>query len=258
LVNRAWEILKKDSDQSVIDENETGITTEEATLVFENLLKELRLESWGVIVEPHMNAKILVNNTKKQIKLRSDVSWSKTMIKRLGVHEVGTHLLRHHNGSKQFLKMFSRGWPGYLSTEEGLAVYNEDKMNLLSEDTLRKYASRVIAAYLALNYSFWEVFITLVEYIGWEEAFEVTVRAKRGFVDTSSYGTHLKDTSYLKGWIKVKQHLKNYPEDYKLLYIGKIGLEHLDLIKDWLAHGLITDESLLYPKSVVLDSEYFA
>lgn len=122
-------------------------------------------------------------------------------------------------------------------------VYSEANAGLLETNTLRKYAGRVMAADLALKYPFSDVFERLAPDLGPQTAFDITVRAKRGFTDTSQPGAHTKDIVYLQGFLAVQSHLQQYPEDYTLLFSGKFGLRHLPLVR-----ALRKQELILPPK----------
>lgn len=152
-------------------------------------------------------------------------------IKRLVIHEIGTHIKRAENGKKQRYRLFVIGFPDYLITEEGLAVYNEQISGLLTNKVLKNYAGRVFAVDLALRNSFSTVYNVLLEYFDKEEAFNLTLRAKRGILDTSRPGACTKDYLYLKGKYLVENYVRKGGK-LKDLYIGKIGVQHVKLLKD--------------------------
>ena len=56
---------------------------------------------------------------------------------------------------------------------------------------------------------------------------------------------HMKDIVYLQGYLRVKAHLTQYPDDYKLLFTGKVGLQHLSLVKSLVEQGLVSLPTLL-------------
>lgn len=72
-----------------------------------------------------------------------------------------------------------------------------------------------------------------------EMAFDIATRVKRGFVDTAQPGAHTKDMVYLQGYLAVKAHLAENPDDLPLLMLGKFALQHLPLVREWLAQGLL-------------------
>ncbi len=191
--------------------------------------------------EKKMVAKAAVNLVKKEILIKKDSNFSERFIQRLIVHEIGTHVTRAENGEMQPYLFLKRGLPGYLMTEEGLAVINEELSNCLNKGILKIYAGRVLAINKALKSSFSETFGYLKTYFSDKTAWKLTVRAKRGLGDTALHGACTKDINYLKGYIKLKSFIKNGGNINKLYY-GKIGIQHIGVIKN--IPGLI-DPSIL-------------
>jgi uncharacterized protein (TIGR02421 family) len=142
-------------------------------------------------------------------------------------HEVGTHVLTYHNGKAQPLCMLRGGLPGYEELQEGLAVLAEYLVGGLSKPRLRLLAGRVIAARMVIEgASFIETFRSLNIDYGFERktAFNVTVRIHRG-------GGLTKDAIYLRGLVQLVEYLKN-GGDLESLYIGKLALEHIPIIRE--------------------------
>jgi uncharacterized protein (TIGR02421 family) len=193
------------------------------------------------VVEREMVADAAVNCNSKTLLIKKGARFSKKFVKRLIVHEIGTHALRSENGALQPYKFFERGFPGYLMTEEGLAVINEDLNNCLDHNTLKIYAGRVIAIEYALKGSFSDTYIELRKYFDKKTAWRLVLRAKRGLSDTSLAGACTKDGCYLKGFLEIKKYLKK-GGDINTLYYGKIGLGDVRTIERM--HGLINPKFL--------------
>lgn len=227
-----------------------NIAAEQASVWMQSALEHAGIQEWQAVVFRPMSAMMSVNHLDKQIRVRKGTMFSQNTLRRLLAHEIGVHVLRYENGIVQPIRLFRNEFTGSLDTEEGLAVYNEECAGVLETDTLRKYAGRVIAAHLALNQSFFEVFQALVPPFGQEMAFEITARAKRGFTDTAQPGAHTKDIIYLRGYLQVKAHLEQHPEDYPLLFTGKVGLQHLPLVRELLEAKIITLPTVL-PTDIV-------
>jgi uncharacterized protein (TIGR02421 family) len=173
------------------------------------------------------------NLSKRVLYINKNRKFSDDDLKRLIVHEIGTHIARAENGKKQKYAIFSYGLPNYLETEEGLAVYNEKINNLLTNTNLKHYAGRVIAVDLALENSFSVTYNELLQYFNKEFAWNLALRAKRGLIDTSKKGGFTKDYVYLKGYYMIKDFVEK-GGNVKDLYVGKIGIEHLPIIKELL------------------------
>ena len=243
LIAEAWKILQNVPPTS--DAEPSDIPAEQAAAQMQKVIDASGLPPWKAVVFEPMNAQMSVNRKDKELRIRKGSACSTKDLHRLIVHEIGVHILRYENGARQSIRLFRNSFPGYGATEEGLAVYSETRAGLLKTDTLRKYAGRVIAAHLALSQSFSEVFATLAAELGEEEAFSITVRAKRGFTDTAQPGAHVKDLIYLQGYLAVKAHLEQHQDDYPLLFLGKFGLQHLPIVRALLNDGLISSPTLL-------------
>ncbi len=224
LVNEARKILK-------IDEEEvwTKYSRLSMTKAFSDHFKINKLD-WK-IKEKEMVAGAAIDSKRKSLIINKNKDFSENDVKRLMIHEIGTHVTRFENGKKQKHKMFSFGFPGYLDTEEGLAAYNEYRAGLLSPKILRMYAGRVLANDMALKSSFSVVYNTLLEHFTRYDAWTLALRSKRGLSDTSKKGGFTKDHLYLKGFLKVKDFAEK-GGDMKKLYTGKIGVEHVPYLED--------------------------
>lgn len=183
---------------------------------------------WNVS-EKEMIANAAVKINTNEIFIKKDTWFSKRFVKRLIVHEIGTHVARAENGGMQPYLFFKRGLPGYLMIEEGLAVLNEELNNCSNKYILKLYAGRVLAVDYALKKGFRETFNELNKYFSKEISFRLTLRAKRGLSDTSLPGACTKDINYLKGYIALKDFIRD-GGDLSKLYYGKIGLEHINLL----------------------------
>jgi len=184
-----------------------------------------------------MSATASVLATSRVFWLRKGFMFSPNYVKRLLIHEIGTHVLRSENGREQPFKMFVQGFPNYLPTEEGLAVWNEERFGLLLKENLRNYAARVVAVKMAQTSSFSKVYNHMRQYFSDKWAYRLTARVKRGLIDTSQPGGATRDYSYLEGYLKVKKFLDTEEhslrlERLKTLYMGKMSLECFDLVKD--------------------------
>jgi uncharacterized protein (TIGR02421 family) len=162
--------------------------------------------------------------------IRKGASFSERYIRRLIAHEIGTHILRAENGREQPFLMFMSGFPGYLSTEEGLAVWNEERFGLLTNETMRLYAARCVAVEMAKTKSFSSIYKHFRGLFGDDGAFKLALRVKRGLSDTSKKGGFTKDFVYLEGYLAVKDFIDK-GGSLNELYWGKIGIEHLPVLR---------------------------
>jgi uncharacterized protein (TIGR02421 family) len=183
------------------------------------------------VAQKDMIACAAVKTSKKMLYIKKDSRFDSQFVKRLIVHEIGTHVVRFENGRSQPYKLFSRGFPGYLMTEEGLAVVNEERNCCLNNALLKTYAGRVLAIRKALESSFYDTYRYMRRYFSKEAAWRLTLRAKRGLGDTAEPGALTKDMLYLKGYLKVKEYIRRRGS-LTSLYYGKLGIEHVNELKD--------------------------
>lgn len=198
-------------------------TAMDAKEYFEGVLKEYGFSGWKIKYES-MPAKIRISSAERTIFIDGKSRFTSRELSRLAVHEIGTHVVRYENGSKQDLMIFRFGFPNYLECEEGLAIYSEDVSGNLSDYDIGKYCLRVIASELAQHCSFHEVFSSISKQIESEQAFAITARVKRGLGDTSQPFGYSKDQLYFSGYLKVRE-LKT--AELTKLYSGKIGFSQL-------------------------------
>ncbi|MEK7673332.1 MAG: tyrosine/phenylalanine carboxypeptidase domain-containing protein [Patescibacteria group bacterium] len=219
------------SETNVFDtENDLPISTNEAKTIFESVFKKYGLEKWQIKIKENLVSNCVAGKN-HSLFLKENAKFSKSYIEALIVHEIETHIITAENGKKQPYEIFNRGLANYLETQEGMAVYNVE--TILNKPFLKnsKAIIHVIAIREALTKSFSEVYKILKTLnISNETAFRSTVKAKRGFYDSSKPGAFTKDYLYFKGYYDVKKFMEN-GGDLKDLYIGKFNLSDLEKVK---------------------------
>ena len=220
LIKEAKKLLKLEEEK----EEKTVSSKELAEILNKEIQK---YPGWSSEEALNLGSRIDDATMEKTLYVKSGEFFSKEDVKRLIVHEIEVHTRRAFNGEKQYYKIFQYGTAHYEETEEGLAVYMEEKNNLLQNKILKNYAGRVLAISLALKYSFRIAFNELCKYFSEEEAYHLTLRAKRGLKETSKQGAFTKDLVYLQGYIDLKEHLKNNSKDLNILFKGRIGIKDL-------------------------------
>lgn len=170
---------------------------------------------------------------------RTPMKYTESVLDDLFRHELETHYLRKYNHRVQ-------GWanlpdPEFRYTEEGLA--NLHTFLLREEKLILKTYRTYIAVYLAQHAPFAEIYQDLIRlHVPKDTAFLLTLRSKRGLTDTSQPGGLTKDLSYFEGSVKVWDWLMDSAHDPHDLYLGRIGLQHIEEIKK-----TVSTEGLLYP-----------
>ena len=186
------------------------------------------------------------------VALRKGATYSLIDVASLAVHEVQTHVLRTRNGEMQPLRsLFFHGFPrmalpasGYLATEEGLATFNEELAGVLTNRRRRLLAGRVKAVFLMdkEEQSFNDVFGALVHDHDFTkaEAYTISERVFRG-------GRYTKDHIYFYGYEQVRELWETSPEGFEILYLGKLGVAHIPIVRRLFKEG----QGVLYPPRYV-------
>ncbi|MEM4239751.1 MAG: DUF1704 domain-containing protein [Candidatus Woesearchaeota archaeon] len=228
LVRKAYLLLEKTPRKPIPTKPYAATYMKSA---IEKALLQHGFTGWHTAIKPAV-ARVAVSPSKRTIVIRDNAKFSSIGVKCILAHEIGVHVLRSMNGYRQKYKIFGTdAIPGYLQTEEGLAVLHEKKAGCLTNNRLRRYAGRVIAASMALKCGFRDVFNELTKFFPPKEAFEMTARVKRGLKDTSQAGGFIKDHVYLEGKLEIEEFIAK-GNDITPVYAGKIGLEHIPLVED--------------------------
>jgi uncharacterized protein (TIGR02421 family) len=159
-------------------------------------------------------------------------------------HEVGVHLVTHHNGFSQPFKLLGHGLAGYESLQEGLAVFAEYLVGGLTRSRLRILAGRVIAVHAVIQGAdFVETFRILSRELGFSQraSFMVAMRVYRG-------GGLTKDAIYLRGVKDVMDFVAD-GGDLTPLWTGKIALRHLPIIQELKWRAVLSAPALI-PKFI--------
>jgi uncharacterized protein (TIGR02421 family) len=235
LVKKAIKYLEKNPSKI-----ETAATSaKEVILAMQKTLKKYNITDWKI----HFAKTILTNidSGNKKINIYENKKFCEGDVERLCVHEICVHVFRAINGYNQPLKIFATGLPGYVSTEEGLTSYFEEMTGNSDTQVMRNYAARVIAVDSVLrDFNFKNTFDKIKKYnFSDEDAWMLAFRAHRG-------GGHIKDHVYLQGYFKGKEFARDCG-DFKMLYIGEVGIEHLALVKRVLDGSGLKEARLLPP-----------
>lgn len=210
--------------------DEEKIKSLEVKKRFEKVFKEYGLNNWQVKIKDEMVTDCIAGKS-NTLFIRKEALFSEKRIEKLIIHEIETHILTAENGKNQPFELFNRGLADYLETQEGLAIYNVTTQMESSIHESFKAIALVIAIDEALRSSFVKTFEKVLSYgIPMEQALRVTLKVKRGLTDTSKRGTFTKDIIYYSGYKKVKRFIEE-GGDLKDLYIGKLNLEDLDMVK---------------------------
>lgn len=118
-----------------------------------------------------------------------------------------------------------------MATEEGLTYYFQEQEGLNSSDSLAKIAANVVGVDSVLKgMDFKGTFEMMKDYgLGDSMAWERSLRVHRG-------GGMIKDHVYLQGWRDI-QKFADEDGDFRTLYVGKVGVKDMPVVRDFLASG---------------------
>lgn len=199
--------------------------------ILQDYLNKHELKHWQIKILTDSVADIQVTK-RDAILLKKDVTFRENRLKALLVHEIGTHVFRFENGKVQPYRLLERGTAGYLRTEEGLAVWNQNQLGLNLGDKAITPPLLIVAIYLSQRMSFHDLFHYLKSTFELDDAmcWKLCVKAKRGLSDTSKKMAFHKDAIYFMGLRDIEKFLKK-DGDIADLYVGKITVADLPLIQ---------------------------
>lgn len=246
LVDDALKVLSAPSLDTGDDFNDVARTSSMAAAAeIQRVITELGLDGWTAVEVPDTPARMSVSGAEQIVRIRAGELFTRAELNRLLVHEIGTHVFRAVNGSRQPIQLLQFGLLDYQSTEEGLAVFHESERGLLRPADLQKYALRLVIADRALQgASFADLLTILLDYVAFDQAFDIAARAKRGFEDTAQPGCHVKDQVYFSGYRDVSRFLSRYPDSKKTLMMGKVSIDFVDWLESWRGRGVLRDPDL--------------
>ncbi|WP_167958363.1 tyrosine/phenylalanine carboxypeptidase domain-containing protein [Anaerosporobacter faecicola] len=196
---------------------------------FEETLQKYTLGYWDVIITDRIGSKVMVGQEK--IWINSNYTFSENDMKRLCAHEILTHVLRYENGKLRGNSIFSDGTSCSMDTEEGLAIYNEERANALNLHMLKTYAARYLCTLSMNDQSLYELVMMIKDYVGLQQAIYIASRIKVGLCDTQAGGGFNKDFIYLQGYYTIKQAVQADSSVYSQLYYGRIAVKDLNILR---------------------------
>lgn len=177
------------------------------------------------------------------IKIGKDIKRFQNNINRLIVHEIESHALQNLNirKSENHLRLMSKLSDSYLYSE-GLGVYNEVMTKTITKKSFNNYYYRLKAVKNS-HLGFREIYNNLIkDGLSQKHAFSISLRVKRGMLDTSRAGCHPKDAAYLLGYKAVLKFLEDNTQE--IMYYAK----NPHLTKLLMKYNLLGDKDLILPK----------
>ncbi len=205
-------------------------SAEEVKKRFEEVMKEYNLFDWQVELRSSMVSDCAVGE--KRIFLRDRAKFSTTHIEALIAHEIETHVLTAENGAAQPFEIFRRGFANYLDTQEGLAIWSQQRVLSAHHEKRYAHAKNVLAVAYAIEHSFAKTRTYLREELGFtaDKALSKAIDLKRGLTRTIEPGAFTKSLVYFRG-LRAIEHFIQEGGELKRLYRGKVAIEDLSLIE---------------------------
>jgi len=156
----------------------------------------------------------------------------KREIRSIIAHEIEGHYLRKLNGKMTSMKIMSRWGARYIETDEGIAIYNQNRF--LGEQDKKYYG--IFERYYFVAYGMKHSYRRLVQHLcefydnDYERVFSYMLRLKRGFKDPSKTGVFMKDVVYVNGFYSVQEYLESWWE-LKNLYLWKLHIDDIPIIQ---------------------------
>ena len=206
------------------------LSSEKAQKILTKALESYSLHEWEVSVRPRLVSDCTVGGNK--VYVREGAQFEQVHIEALVAHEIETHILTAENGAHQPYALFRNGCANYLDTQEGLAIYNQNRIYSPFHEKRYNPPRNVLGLAFGLEHSFAETRKYLQEELGYgaEKALSQAIAIKRGLSDTSEPGGFTKSIVYFRGLRAIEQFI-NDGGDLAKLYIGKIALEDMELIE---------------------------
>jgi hypothetical protein len=208
------------------------ITTKEIHKSTRAYLTAHHLKHWKITLQENAAVDIQVNKT-GTIFLSSEARMTENRLKAVLAHEVDTHIFRQENGRMQPYRIFEQGTAGYLETEEGLAMLNQEKIGVPLGEKKLWAAWRTIALWHGKEMGFVTLFHHMKSEYGLsdESAWHTCLKVKRGLTDTNAHAVFTKDRVYFSGYQKLSEFFRREgAEGIRRLYGGKIKIEDLPFL----------------------------
>lgn len=165
--------------------------------------------------------------------MRNDAKIWKKEFRSIIAHEIEWHYLRTYNAESLPYTLLQKGTAWYLETEEGIAIYNQNRFLWIKDVKYYGIFERYYFLHYAEKHSYKGLIEKMIEYYkqDYERVFHYMLRLKRWLRDVSKNGIFMKDVVYLSGYKKVEEFLAWWwlLED---LYVGKISIADLEELKN--------------------------
>lgn len=215
---------------ATMDSESSEIGAVAAKRLLEEALEEYGLHEWNVKILDGMVTDCAVGT--QSVLLRRRAKFDMHRLQALIAHEIETHVLTSENATMQPYEIFRQGFAGSTESQEGLAIWNQQRVLPPGHAKRRRHAENVLAAAVAEKGSFSDVRSFLRDECGMRDmdAVSKAFNVKRGLCHTAEPGCFTRVTAYHRGYRSVCSYLSSGGPE-KDLYIGKIFVPDLPIIR---------------------------
>jgi hypothetical protein len=214
-----------------------NLGVDEVIALFEKSITELNLSGWKVVVDGNRKT-VSASQEHKTVFLPQDISRTKRKIEALIAHELGTHALRRERGERSKLRLLGLGLDRYTKGEEGVATYEQHKVEGADEYAgfLGHFGGSLAHGLDGTKRDFREVFEVLKHYNiarlksvsgedrikeAQEQSWGTCVRTFRGTTCASAGTAFTKDIIYREGNIGVYDVVNTNEREAHRFMVGK-------------------------------------
>lgn len=244
-LNKEFEAIL--SKAHIFRRHQTKVDAEAFAEMTRRLFAAYHMDAWKI----RLTKRSSVSIGRAIVRIPRNLAISRARAARLLTHEVEVHALRTANGERSPLQLLGRGLANYTQTEEGLAIFFQNKLR--SQDATDPGFWDAWTVALTQKLGFADVFTALAsarhklnKALGVEDAetqaqdaaWRLCVRAYRGITHPGAPGLgFIRDHVYRSGLITVRKTLRNNPDALPFLFAGHASVEHLPILKSLAASG---------------------
>ncbi len=219
------------------EQHRRSIPTEKVAEEMQAFLKDKGLHNWLVKIKDGIVSRCVLAKHNRLL-MKGSEKFSRWDVDKLIAHEIEVHVYCTENGKEQPFQILQRGTAHYLKTQEGLAVYWQDKA---VKDGIRNSIIGFQAVMWGREMGFVELFEKLCTLGTKKQAWSTAVKVKRGMSDTSLPGAFMKNALYYWGYLEVI-HFLDQGGAFEDLFYGKYSIADVDLVKE--LEGLVKPKYL--------------
>ena len=231
-VASAEKCLRRDAYIQPEDQDSETFKRAAEKFLFKLCLTHPELAQYEVVMNPQLSSDAAFR--RGRVEIRPNAYHTAIHVENQNRHEVYSHVLTYANGLMQPLDVFRSGFPEATLTQEGLGVFGEYMDHVLPHERIRTLSARIVVSdRLVRGQTFRHTAGELTDEFGFtpHNAFTISFRVYRS-------GGFPKDAVYLRGLLTLFRYWLE-GGDLSLLYIGKVSLPFIPLVRDLIDRGVV-------------------